>query len=317
MATVPKTNAGSWSTYWYLPQFEHHHKKFAGPLQFAPMGVLLRALGRLLRLPSPAKIQVLSDLHLEVGPQYLSYTFPKTAPLLLLGGDIGRLADYDGYLKFLEAQVCRYKKVFLVLGNHEFYGLDHKDGLKTAQLLQAEPTLADKLVLLHRARWDDPDSALTILGCTLWSAIPNEAHSIVQSRVKDFERISKWGVERHNEVHAHEVAWLQDQVAQVPPHKRQLLVATHHAPSIHGTSRPEHTENPWTCAFATNLADQEGWDSVRVWVFGHTHYSTDFTCNGIRLVANQRGYVLPGAAPGDDDKKREPHSFDATMTITM
>ncbi|KAH7119387.1 Ser/Thr protein phosphatase [Dactylonectria estremocensis] len=282
------------------------------------MRALLRALGRLLHRSSAAKVQVLSDLHLEVGKQYLSYTFPATAPLLLLGGDIGRLADYDGYLNFLETQVCRYRKVFLVLGNHEFYGLDYDTGLKTARRLEAEPVLADKLLLLHRARWDDPDSALTILGCTLWSAIPKEAYSVVQSKVNDFKKISEWGVESHNEIHAQEAAWLREQVAQVASHKR-LLVATHHAPSVSGTSRPEHTENPWTCAFATDLAGQDGWDGVRVWVFGHTHYSTDLTCNGIRLVANQRGYVLPGpATPSEENKKeKDAHSFDATMIVTM
>lgn len=283
------------------------------------MGALLRALGRLLHLSSTAKVQVLSDLHLEVGQQYLSYTFPATAPLLLLDGDIGRLADYDGYLKFLETQVCRYKKVFLVLGNHEFYGLDYEAGLKIARRLEAEPTLADKLLLLHRARWDDPDSALTILGCTLWSSIPKEAYSVVQSRVKDFKKINEWSVESHNEIHAQEAAWLREEVAQATSQKRRLLVATHHAPSVDGTSRPEQTENPWTCAFATNLAGQDGWDGVRVWVFGHTHYSTDLICHGIRLVANQRGYVLPEAATATEvnKKERDSHSFDVTKIVSI
>ncbi|RYP71631.1 hypothetical protein DL770_008088 [Monosporascus sp. CRB-9-2] len=91
---------------------------------------------------SGARVQILSDLHLEVGQQYLSYIFPVSAPFLLLGGDVGRLTDYDGYLKFLEAQVSRYEKVFLVLGNHEFYGLDYESGLDTARRLSEDPSLA-------------------------------------------------------------------------------------------------------------------------------------------------------------------------------
>ncbi|KAJ3455379.1 hypothetical protein MRS44_013979 [Fusarium solani] len=294
-----------------------HRKNLAEYLKVLPMRARLRALGKLLHLSSTAEVQVLSDLHLEVAQQYLSYTFPATAPLLLLGGDIGRLADYDGYLKFLERQVCRYKKVFLVLGNHEFYGLDYETGLKTSRRLEAEPTIAGKLLVLHRARWDDPDSALTILGCTLWSAIPKEAYSVVQSKVNDFKKINKWSVEGHNEIHAQEAAWLRKEVAQVPSQKRQLLVATHHAPSVHGTSRPGHTENPWTCAFATDLAGQDGWNRVNVWFFGHTHYSTDLMCNGVRLVANQRGYVLPGAATLSEENKKEKdaHSFDVTKIV--
>jgi hypothetical protein len=76
------------------------------------------------RLGRRPRVQNLSDLHLEVGQQYATFTFPATAPFLLLAGDIGRLIDYDAYRSFLELQVARYKKVFLVLGNHEFYGAE-------------------------------------------------------------------------------------------------------------------------------------------------------------------------------------------------
>lgn len=37
-----------------------------------------------------------SDLHLKVGPQYTTFTFPQTARHLLFAGDIGRLADNPG-----------------------------------------------------------------------------------------------------------------------------------------------------------------------------------------------------------------------------
>ena len=104
------------------------------------------------RLNHTTRIQVLSDLHLEVGQQYSTYTFPASAPFLLLAGDIGRLIDYDAYLGFLEAQVARYKKVFLVLGNHEFYGLDYRSGLDAARLSQ------------RNHRWPTPSCSFTELG---------------------------------------------------------------------------------------------------------------------------------------------------------
>lgn len=264
--------------------------------------------------PSNPRIQVLSDLHLEVGQQYSSFNFPAVAPFLLLAGDIGRLADYDAYLEFLQRQTSRYQKVFLLLGNHEFYGLDHESGLAKAQELWREPSIASRLVLLDRIRWDDTESNLTILGCTLWSAIPESTYDIVKSKVKDYKNITDWTPEKHNQVHARELDWLRNQVAQVRSNsndRRRLLVATHHAPCIEGTSRPEQRSNPWTPAFATDLLDMEGaWDGVNVWVFGHTHFSTTFSRRGIRLVANQRGYVLPGT-----DKKLT--SFDDERVITV
>ncbi|POR34326.1 Uncharacterized protein TPAR_05470 [Tolypocladium paradoxum] len=288
------------------------------------MKALLRKVPRLLHPPSSRRLQILSDLHLEVGQQYSSYTFPASAPFLLLAGDVGRLVDYDGYLKFLQAQAPRYEKVFLVLGNHEFYGLDYEAGLHEARRLSKEPSLANTLILLDKVRWDDPNSTLTILGCTLWSAIPEHAYQVVESKVHDFSKISRWTVQKHNQVHAEEAAWLRQQVAllasQANDSQRRLLVATHHAPCVEGTSRPEHSRNPWTPAFATDLLGQEGWHGVKIWVFGHTHYSTNLLRNGIRVVANQRGYVFPGGAlqrKPAEKAKRDAHDFDATMVIVV
>lgn len=287
------------------------------------METFLRIIFRRQRRFQSPRVQILSDLHLEVGQQYLSYTFPVSAPYLLLAGDIGRLIDYDGYLKFLEGQVSRYEKIFLVLGNHEFYGLDYLSGLDEARRLANEPSLVGTLILLNKTRWDDPSSALTIIGCTLWSAIPEEASNLIESKINDFKRIAGWTAREHNEIHTVEASWLRQQIAQVTKSpqspERQLLVATHHAPCVKGTSRPGDSNNPWTSAFATDLLDQRGWDGIKVWVFGHTHYSTDFVRNGVRLVANQRGYVLPGDATQQpkNRKFRNAHDFDPEMVVAL
>ncbi|KAJ2974966.1 hypothetical protein NQ176_g5781 [Zarea fungicola] len=269
------------------------------------------------------RIQVLSDIHLEVGQQYTSFTFPATAPYLLLAGDVGRLLDYDSYLAFLKKQILRYENVFLVLGNHEFYGMSYSAALESAQRLTEEPSLAQRLVLLSRTRWDSPRSNLSILGCTMWSLVPDERIDIVQSKINDFQKIEGWTVASHNQVHTQEATWLRDQVAGLAQSKdldsRSLLVATHHAPCIEGSSRPEHAESPWSSAFATEMLASGGWDPVKTWVFGHTHHSTDMVRNGIRVVANQRGYVVPSTGSGKSMSRKSamPTSFDATKVITV
>jgi len=274
------------------------------------------------RLGSRPRVQLLSDLHLEVGQQYTTFAFPVSAPFLLLAGDIGRLIDYNGYLAFLEAQVASYSKVFLVLGNHEFYGLDYESGVREAQRLAAEPCIASGLVLLHRTRWDDPESNLTVLGCTLWSAIPDSATAVVESVVSDFKKITGWTAGQHTTVHTDEAAWLQEQVAQLRAEgeggatRRRLLIATHHAPCVEGTARPDQVHNAWSSAFATDLVDQQGWQGVDTWAFGHTHYSAQFTRNGIKLVANQRGYVLPGGVQRSQ-ASRDGRAFDASLAVAV
>lgn len=266
------------------------------------------------RAPKPTTatlpFQVLSDLHLEVGQQYSAFNFPTTAPNLVLAGDIGLLSNYDAYLAFLHNQTARYDRVFLVLGNHEFYGLDFATALSTARKLEKEPRLEGKLSFLQQTRVDIPD-AITVLGCTLWSRVPEEAKEIVGKKVHDFRRIEDWTVDSHNDAHKSDLAWLRAELDNIDP-GRSVLVVTHHAPSVLETSRPEHLANPWTSAFATDiLSGEEAWGSVRHWVYGHTHYSTEFEKRGIRMVSNQRGYVVPGSRKGVDDR------FDVGKTIQV
>lgn len=287
---------------------------------------LSKAIRRIVGSPRP-RVQILSDLHLDVGQQYSPFadSFPATAPFLVLAGDVGCLVDHDAYLGFLQAQAARYQRIFLVLGNHEFFGLGYDAAIAQARRLVREPTLDGKVVLLHRTRWDDPDSDLTILGCTLWSAIPEDIYDVVRAKVKDYQKIEGWTPQHHNEAHVQDVTWLGQQVAQATADKRRLVVVTHHAPCVKGTSHSKYEANPWTPAFATDLLGRGTWAGVRVWVFGHTHFSTEFVVDGTRVVANQRGHALPGSGGplnqekgGLDEKKEgEGRLFDASLAISV
>lgn len=140
--------------------------------------------------------------------------------------------------------------------------------------------------------------------CALWSFVPDSAKAIVESKISDYKKIDGWSVEMNNQKHAEDVAWLASEFqslsnaakrdSQNQDGGRNILVVTHHAPSLHGTSAPEHASNPWTSAFATDLLPQLGTDKVKTWIFGHTHYTTELNLYGVQLIANQRGYVLPG-----------------------
>lgn len=197
--------------------------------------------------------------------------------------------------------------MFLALGNHEFYETTFNSGLEKAKQLEKEPCMNGRLVILHQRRYDIPDSGVTILGCTLWSQIPQESTDIVHSKISDSQKIKQWSVEQHNKAHEADLTWLKDEIQtprETSQEKRSVLVVTHYAPSLQRTSSPQHAKNPWSCAFGTDLLAQS-WDGVRVWVFGHTHYTTEFKKNGIRVVSNQRGYVLPWKTEeGDFDVRR-------------
>ncbi|KAH6706201.1 ser/Thr protein phosphatase-like protein superfamily [Leptodontidium sp. MPI-SDFR-AT-0119] len=245
-------------------------------------------------------IQILSDLHLEVSQQYSSFMIPASALYLVLASDVGRLIDYESYLAFLAKQTAQFEQVFLVLGNHEFYGLSFLSGLDRARKLENEAGLNGKLVLLHQRRFNIPNFDIIILGCTLWSAVPEDAREVAQTKVKDFKKIEGWTVDNHNASHEADLTWLRH---PDEPLRRNVLVVTHHAPSMQETSSLMDVGNPWSSAFATDLLGDASWGEVKAWVFGHTHFTTNFERNGIKVVNNQRGYVLPGTRKGKSEER--------------
>jgi predicted phosphodiesterase len=275
---------------------------------------------------SPSAFQVLSDLHLEVGRQYSSFIIPPSAPYLILAGDIGRLIDYESYLAFLAKQAAQFEQVFLILGNHEFYGLSFLAGIERAHKLENEAVLNGKLVLLHQRRFDVPNSETTILGCTLWSMVPEDAREVVRMKIKDFEKIEGWTVDDHNASHEADLTWLRHQALEIQRQNKSrakgkraknILVVTHHAPSMQETSCPKNISNPWSSAFATDLLGDPSWGDVKAWVFGHTHFTTQFERNGIKVISNQRGYVLPGRREGTDGERDAKNVFDVRRVVRV
>ena len=253
----------------------------------------------------------MSDLHLEVGQQYTSFCIQPCAPFLILAGDIGRLVDYDAFRDFLSVQCKQFEKVFLVLGNHEFFGISRAEGLVLASTLEKEDSLKGVLSVMNRKRIDL--AGLTILGCTLQSHIPDDAVAIIAQKVNDFRHISQWTIADHNFEHIKDVEWLREEIKNIrqagDPSQRNILVVTHHAPATRGTSAPANEGNAWSSAFGTDLLGQEDssiLDTVQCWVFGHTHYCSESILGHVRLVSNQRGYVFPNATPAMSEGGKPP-----------
>lgn len=254
----------------------------------------------LLRKPEHMRFQIMSDLHLEMGKQYTDFHIQPCAPYLILAGDIGRLADYGSFRDFLKIQCTNFQKVFLILGNHEFFGSHRTQGLILAERLENDDSLRDILCVMNRRRIDLP--RITILGCTLHSHVPDHAMSIVSHKINDFRRSGGWTVADHTAEHAKDVEWLTGEIESIrqgeDASQRKILVITHHAPAIRGTSAPANESNAWSSAFSTDLlgqCDATPLDNVQCWVFGHTHHCSEFMRGKVRLVSNQRGYDIPKA----------------------
>ncbi|KAI0361759.1 Ser/Thr protein phosphatase superfamily protein [Trametes cingulata] len=263
---------------------------------------------------------LLSDLHLEVerigvrtaadsdGDLY-QFDFRAVADHLALLGDIGMTLD-DRLFVWIRAQLARFNTVFYVPGNHEPYWSSLDDSLgrlsEFAASCQSAPTdpahPLGQFVLLNRKRYDISPT-LTVLGCTLWARLNPGDLDILRWSLSDFHRIDGFDPTTYQAAHARDAKWLEQSVEHIAcnePHRR-IVIMTHHAPTVEGTSDPKFVDGPTGSAFATEFVGSKIWRSgvVKAWMFGHTHWCCDFERDGVRVVSNQRGYKdgAPGFVP--------------------
>lgn len=248
-------------------------------------------------------IQIVSDLHLEsVG---YDYQITPKAPYLALLGDIGLVSDRE-YIDFLDKQLSQFQVVLHVLGNHEPYRsswdstwtkLDKFQKANRLKRNQDPQSSTGVYVLLYRGQHTIPETKITILGCTLFSAIPGHAMTPVSNGLSDFFSIDGWTVEEHCSEHQEDLKWLNDRVKSLVSEDpdSKIVILTHYSPTVDSRAvEARHADSLLRFGFQTDLANEECWTSrsVKLWAFGHTHFNCDFTDekSNKRVYTNQRGY---------------------------
>ncbi|MBX3656443.1 MAG: metallophosphoesterase [Ramlibacter sp.] len=259
------------------------------------------------------KIQLLSDLHLEVQPHFVARPAPQ-ADLLVLAGDIGsyqygsRLADADFGLGQFSPLRGWPTPVLYVPGNHEYDALDFDE--THARLRDTCERLG--ILWLERQSW--VHQGVRFVGTTLWSdfdALALQARPALQlkAREKAFRAANYYlrttGGTRHGEPllapQMRDLAlecqqWLQQALSA--PFAGDTVVVTHFAPSLRSAD-PRYGMVPGTAGFCNALDD---WlPHARLWLHGHLHCRSDYTHLGCRVVANPLGYRGKGEQEGFRD----------------
>ncbi|KAF2730934.1 hypothetical protein EJ04DRAFT_545477 [Polyplosphaeria fusca] len=225
-------------------------------------------------------IQVVSDLHLEtpIGlPSYASFKIPIHSSNLFLLGDIGLVKD-DALFNFLRKLLRnRSLHIFYLLGNHEPYQLSLSSTVERMRNSESECKLSfgGRFIFLNRDRYD-LSSTITILGCTLWSDVEADQAADVAARLTDFN----------------DQRGIRDCLEAEEPH-RQVIVATHHCPTKNPRALdPQHVASPISSGFTSDLSNEYCWTcpAVRLWAFGHTHYSCSYYDDKKLVISNQKGY---------------------------
>lgn len=273
------------------------------------------------------KIQLLSDLHLEVDPGFV----PRYAPgadLLVLAGDIGARPDTpmaqhgapDWCLGRFAPALRQWPVPVLYLpGNHEYDGQDFDE------CQAALRDTAEALGLVWLERQAVVIDGVRFLGTTLWSDFDcfgdRPAHVAgsmtynLRMREKCF-RAANYYLEKAatmrdgllfdaaamREEALRCQAWLRDALGA--PHAGPTVVVTHFAPSLRSHD-PRYGLTPGTAGFCNALDDLVA--DADLWLHGHLHCPSDYRIGRCRVRANPLGYAAQG----------EQQAFDACCVIDL
>jgi hypothetical protein len=259
------------------------------------------------------KIQIASDLHLEFYENAKAIPddiIVPSAPILALLGDIG-LSFTDSLETFLHQQADRFEHVLFLAGNHEYYnhfggGQEPKRSVQEQyEWMQKVCAAKPNLHFMDKDEFRVDSTNVTILGTTLWSAIPPSAALVAKQSLNDYRKSYVSVDDRKlltptvtNQWHTENREWLTNKIQEAKERQHTVVVLTHHTPSMEGTSDPKFDGDLLGHCFSTNLTRLLV-DPVAFWVCGHTHYNFDLPSSfgpdssTTRLISNQRGY--PGA----------------------
>jgi Icc-related predicted phosphoesterase len=263
----------------------------------------------------PTRFWVLSDLHQEF-PEFRWTPDLSAVPdhdAIILAGDIH--APLSKSIAFAErlGEQGGGKPVFLVAGNHEFYGTVMMEELALARSLVAQTRhvifLDNDAITFNGVR---------IIGCTLWTdfrlfgdAWRLTAMRSVELGMNDYRRIKRigetsgrtWPIRTMDTMALHHASrsfleteltkWRDEEDKKAAKRtgiagtgrgdgqndtsgitRMPMVVITHHAPVRAGLA-PEFHDDWISAGYASNLDALIEACAPDLWVFGHTHYGQD------------------------------------------
>jgi predicted phosphodiesterase len=279
------------------------------------------------------KIQLLSDLHLEVHPQWVATPTPG-ADLLVLAGDIGSyqagslLSDDEFGLQRFSPLHGWPTPVLFVPGNHEYDALD----FDAAHIRLRQTCERLGIVWLERESFtcqDRSGQTVRFVGTTLWSdfdalgpantATETGSSALLAQQLRARDKafraanyyLKKTATTRHGlpmlaEQVRHQALVCQDWLEATLrlPFAGRTVVVTHFAPSLMSAD-PRYGITPGTAGFCNAL--DALLPQAQLWLHGHLHAPCGYVKNGCRVMANPLGYA----------RKNEQTAFQAAQCIEL
>ena len=261
------------------------------------------------------RVNVMSDLHLE----FADLTLPG-GDVLILSGDICEAkhmkpnmynkdmvifkterADRrpDRFNRFFEEECTKYRKVFMVMGNHEHYGFKYH---KTYDHIKQQ--LPANVHLLENECYEL--NGVLFVGATLWTDMNKHDHLTMfhmKTMMNDYQEITMFNkvknvyhkLQPEKTVADHYRS--RDYIKIVLEENRAtgkrlpVVVMTHHAPS-RTSIKPHYLKDTiMNGAYSSELSEMIlDNPEIKIWTHGHTHDQFDYMIGSTRVMCNPRGY---------------------------
>lgn len=252
------------------------------------------------------KIVHASDLHFEING--LGKAMGKWEPgeVLALTGDIitafamhpdqtqpWARSTKQAWKHMVDEVFPHYKKVFLLMGNHDHYHFKFQDTEPfERELIKDIPNVS----LLENGA--SLVGGVLFLGCTLWTdMLKNDPMAKYQAKqgMNDYRVI--YNEEGHpitpdDTVKVHEVSknWLTNELKE--NQNFPTVVLTHHCPTFKSIGE-RHRGSQLNHAYASDLSELilEN-PQIKYWLHGHTHDSMKYQVGDTTVFSNQCGYQM-------------------------
>lgn len=231
------------------------------------------------------KIQVASDLHLDINRTIPKEVFPLLIPkdsqeiILLLPGDFGTKEHLKYAVHFYS---LHFREVIFTLGNHEFYGDDFltvKDSIRTFVSQYKNIHFLD-------------NESFEIDGTVFYGSIgwaPAKKIPSVSKYVNDFRYIKHFSTSSCQEEHEKSVSWVLKSLSSHNHEKKKSVLLTHFGFSS-GSIAEKYKHDPITPYFINPILDDSSF-LPDVYVHGHTHEGCHYMLrNKTEVICNPFGY---------------------------
>lgn len=243
------------------------------------------------------KIGLVSDIHLEFRNNYKNILKMK-ADVLCLAGDIcpcGTEEDYKTFTEFLTFVCPKYKYIIHVPGNHEYYTSGAKEITIWNTMNEINKRLKKLRDIFPNYIFLNGEVEILIInekkcafiGATLWTKINVNDYKTIENNMNDYSHIyvgkipRKITVKEVQQIHNKHVAFIAMAIKKF--NKIPCVLVTHHKPVKDSTESDVLTQ-----AYETDITPII--KNIKYAFHGHTHKHYDKIINGVRYLANPKGY---------------------------